>query len=422
MESVASERLSWADHGWLRMEAPENPMVITALVTFAEPFPPAALESLVRERLLPNARFRQRLAPATFLRGARWEEDPHLDLGGHLHHVALPHPGDDHELAGLVGDLMSTPLDPRRPLWQMHVVDGYAGGSALVVRLHHSIADGVALVGLLRSVAGAPPEAPRPGRPHALETHGVLAKAGRAAAAAGRLLLLPSDARTSLKGDLGTTKRAAVSPALKLATLKAAAGRHDAKVNDVFATLVAGGLRRYLCGRGQLASHLEVRAVVPVDLRREAQGPAGLALGNHFGLAFLGLPLWIEAPEQRLREIARRTRAFKRSAEPAVTFAILEAMALAAQPVDDLVISVFQAKATLVLTSVAGPSAPVSLADHPVRSMAFWAPQAGRLGLGVSILSYAGEARIGVAADAKLVAQPDEIVAGVDDELYSLLS
>jgi hypothetical protein len=123
------------------------------------------------------------------------------------------------------------------------------------------------------------------------------------------------------------------------------------------------------------------------------------------------------SPEERLREIARRTHMLKDSEEARVTFAILEGMALAPDSVDDLVVDVFEAKATLVLTSVPGPVAPVSLAGRRVRSMAFWAPQAGRLGLGMSVLSYAGEARVGVVSDARLVAEPREIVLGLEADL-----
>lgn len=414
---MQSEHLSPADHAWLRMDAPSNPMVITAVSTFAEPFPIDELEVFVRERLLPNVRFRQRLAPATRLRGTRWEWDRDFDLRGHVHHVALPRPGDDRALAEMVADLMSTPLDPRRPLWHAHLVDSYEGGSAIIFRLHHAIADGFALVELLRSLSSTPsPPEERPrragvhARPH-------LAEVVPAALSVGRLLLLGPDPRTPLKGKLGATKRVAWSSAMPLPMLKELAHRRDATVSDVFAAVVAGGLRRYLEARVTVGRHLEVRAVVPVNLRGEAEAST---LGNRFGLAFLALPLGIESPEERLREIVRRTRALKSSAEPLATFAVLESMALATPGIDDLVVALFQSKATLVLSSLVGPSTSVSLAGRRVRSMVFFAPQAGGLGLGVSIFSYAGEARVGVASDANLVADPAELVGGLEMELAVL--
>jgi diacylglycerol O-acyltransferase / wax synthase len=411
---------SRADRAWLRMDAPSNPMVITAVMLFEEPLRYADLERHVVERLLPQTRFRQRLSSEN-PRTARWQIDPDFDLRGHLHHVALPSPADQGELERVIGELMSSPLDPRRPLWQFHLLDGYeGGGSALVFRIHHAVADGFALVGLLRSTTDAPDDAaahPHPS-PVARAAFGPVATAGHTAAALGRLLLLPDDPRTPLKGELGPTKCAAFTRPFSVPVLKAIAHRHGAKLNDVFAALVAGALHRYLAAHGPVPPGLEIRAVVPVNLRPE-DAPA--SLGNRFGLVFLDLPLGRRSPEQRLGEIAARTQKLKRGSEAPATFAALEGMGFATKRVDDLVIALFQAKATVVLTSLPGPSARVTLAGQEAQSLAFWAPQAGGLGLGLSFLSYAGEARVGVASDAKVVAHPDEIVRALEAE-YELVA
>lgn len=413
-----AEHLSLADHAWLRMDAPTNPMVVTAIVTFSEPFAMRDLEAFVEEHLLPNVRFRQRLVPGSRLRGARWETDRDFDLAGHLHHVALPSPGDDAALAALVGDLMSTPLDPARPRWHVHLVDGYGGGNALVFRLHHAIADGVALVNLLHAISGiAAPPIPAIAVHQGARGRHRLANALPFAESIGRLMVLRADPRTALKGELGKNKRAAWSSAMSVPALKAVAHHHEATVNDLFASLVAGGLRRYLVRRDTVRDGLEVRAVVPVNLRSE-QDAGGL--GNRFGLAFLGLPLGIGSPAARLREIARRTRALKAGPEAAATFAVLEGMALATPGIDDLVVDIFQAKATLVLSSVKGPTSPVCIGGRRAQSMAFFAPQAGGLALGVSLLSYAGEARVGIASDARVIGQPAEIAADIEAELAEL--
>lgn len=413
-----AEHLSLADHAWLRMDSPTNPMVITALVTFAERLPMRDLEAFVERRLLPNVRFRQRLVPGSGLHGDRWEWDRDFDLAGHLHHVAVPPPGDDAALAGLIGDIMSTSLDAARPRWHVHLVDGHAGGSALLFRLHHAIADGVALVKLLHAVSGmaAPPPAAIPVHDGGHGGHR-LANVLPFAESIARLLLMRPDPPTVLKGELGKNKRAGWSAAIPVPAIKAIARQHGATLNDVFASLVAGGLRRYVAERDTVRDDLEVRAVVPVNLRNDVDG-AGL--GNRFGLAFLGLPLGIGSPVARLHEIVRRTRALKAGPEAAATFAVLEGMALATPGMDDLVVDVFQAKATLVLSSVKGPTSPVSIAGRRVQSMAFFGPQAGGLALGVSLLSYADEARIGIASDARVIAHPDEIAAAIELELAAL--
>ncbi len=408
-------RLSRADAAWLRMEAPTNPMVITALLLFAEPLPMAVLEAFATARVLGAERFGRRLVPGNGRR-ARWEPDADFAVRRHLHHVALPHPGDERQLEDLVSDLMSSPLDTRKPPWEMHLIDGFLGGSAVVVRLHHSIADGVALVRLMQGGADAKaPSAAVPARDGVPE--GALVRGGRAAVTLAHLLALPGEPATSLKGPLGAAKRGAWSRPLPLRDFKEIAARHGVKVGDVFATIVAGGLRRYLDARRELASGLEVRAVVPVNLRRD--GEPG-SLGNRFGLAFLSLPLGLVSPDARLDEVARRTRAIKTSGEALVTYGVLESMALVSPAVDELVIRVFEAKATLVMTTVPGPRAPISIGGRRLQGVAFWAPQAGRLGLGVSMLSYAGDVRIGVASDVKLVAEPAELVGDIETELTVL--
>jgi WS/DGAT/MGAT family acyltransferase len=435
--SLEVEPLSPADRAWLRMDRPDNPMVITALLTFDEPLGRADLERLIEERLLLLPRFRQRLAAGDHGSVRRWELDADFDLRGHLRHVALPSGDDNHELQTMVSDCMSTPLDVRRPLWQFHLVDGYLGGSAVICRMHHALADGVALVRLLRSLTE--PEGASswkaPARPSTLEAarhqlaqqarevaahprHVVeLAQRGAAGAMAlGRLLALSREPATSLKGPLGANKRAAWSHPIELAQLKDLAHRHNAKVNDVLATLVGGAVRRYLRNRGERGS-AEVRAAMPVNLRNAGPEPA---LGNRFGLVFLGLPIELESPVDRLHEVARRTRALKVSGEASATFGVLCGMAFGSDAVDDMIVDLFEAKATLVLTSVVGPEKPVSIFGRRVSSIAFWVPQAGRLGLGVSMFSYAGKVHIATASDAKRIATPSEFVQAIEADLVAL--
>jgi len=103
------------------------------------------VKAVYRERLAPFARFRQRVVERGFpIATPHWQDVPHFEIGQNLHHVALPAPYDLAALTALIEDLASTPLDRERPLWQVHVIDGVARGSALVMRFHHCIADGTA--------------------------------------------------------------------------------------------------------------------------------------------------------------------------------------------------------------------------------------------------------------------------------------
>src|SRR5690606_18770927 len=130
-----------------------------------EPLEMAGLKQVVEERLLTYRRFRQRVVQPA-LQPAYWEDDPTFDLNAHIHRVALPSPGDQEALQDLINDLMSSPLDFSKPLWHAHLVENYGHGCALVMRLHHCIADGIALMRVLLNFTDEKPG----GQPAADET------------------------------------------------------------------------------------------------------------------------------------------------------------------------------------------------------------------------------------------------------------
>ena len=147
---MARERMSGVDTAWLRMDSAGNLMMIVGVWVFDAPIDVDALRGRLSERLLRFDRFRQKVdVDAT---GHWWTDDEHFDLDHHLQLLHLPAPGSDDQLKHLVGQLASEPLDPARPLWQFHLVHGYNGTSALVARIHHCIADGIALIGVTMSL------------------------------------------------------------------------------------------------------------------------------------------------------------------------------------------------------------------------------------------------------------------------------
>jgi diacylglycerol O-acyltransferase len=431
------------------MEDPTNLMMVTGVLIFEERLDPDQLRAIVEERLLAFPRFKQRVEEAPLGVGPPWwVSDRHFDLGAHLHRVAPPEPGDKGALEALVSDLMSTPLDFTKPLWQVHLVD-YGAGSVVVARIHHCIADGIALIQVLLSLTdttaepsprglegsdGGDEPADRPAAPVgsaigrlAVAGVGLLRDPSRAlgaaavgAAAAGTLAqitMLPPDPQTPLKGPLGTSKRAAWSEPISLAEVKAAGARHGATINDVLVAATAGALRRYLIDRGEDVGELEIRVAVPVNLR--AHDRAG-DLGNQFGLVFLPLPIGIADARQRLAEVKRRMDDLKVSLQPAVAMGALSLIGYAPGAVQPLAVQFFGSKATAVLTNVPGPREQLYLAGKPLRRAIFWVPQSGRLGLGISILSYNKEVLIGVASDAGLVPDPDRIISEFHADLAEL--
>jgi WS/DGAT/MGAT family acyltransferase len=233
----------------------------------------------------------------------------------------------------------------------------------------------------------------------------------------GLLTFRPPDPKTAYKGKLGLAKRAAWSETISVEDVKVVGRALGCTVNDVLLTAMAGGLRRYLASHGGAPPGLNFRAAMPVNLRpleRMAD------LGNQFGLVFLSIPVGIEDPVERLAELKRRSSKLKRSLEPLVVLWILKTMGSLPVWVHNLVVRIFAAKTTAVMTNVPGPRKPLYLAGRKIRDIFFWVPQSGRVGLGISIFSYAGQVRLGVGTDAGLVPDPQVLVDGFHDEFEAL--
>jgi diacylglycerol O-acyltransferase / wax synthase len=457
---MAGVALAKVDTAWLRMEDPTNLMMITGVMVFGAPIEFERLRATIESGLLCFDRFRQRaVEPLTPLGHYAWQEDPDLDIDYHLQRATLPAPGDQAALQELASLLSSRQLDLGRPLWQIHLVGPCGPGCALIVRLHHSLADGIALVHVLLSLADRQADSPWPRHkaaaavPHrhhplravtgparrtlragwrlggGLLREGArlsgdpsyaldLARLGaRGATALGRLLFIPPDPRTALKGKLQVSKQVAWSQPLPVVDVKAVGRSLGGTINDVLLTATTGALRRYLQDRDQPVEGLKIRAVVPVDLR-----PPGTEsdLGNRFGLVFLPLPVGIAEPAARLQELRRRMDKLKGSLEAPVAFGILYSIGALPQFAQDVVVDIFGTKATAVVTNVIGPREKIYLAGAPLEALMFWVPQSGKLGLGVSILSYAGRVWLGVITDAGLVPDPEAIIDGFHHEFAEL--
>lgn len=450
------EPMANVDCAWLRMDDPTNLMMITGVLVFAEPLTIDQIKQVVTERLLPFNRFRQRATlPHASIGSPYWEDDPHLDLDEQIRRATLPPPGDQAALQELVSQLMSVPLNPARPPWQYHLVEDYQGGSALIVRLHHCIADGIELTKVLLNMTdttregGTAVNAPQPARSRrpkrgrvarALQTarhlsdelvHDALVRVrepgkvidlARLGAGGilrlGQILVRLPDPHTAFKGALGVDKRAAWSRNLPLSEVKAVCSVTGGTINDVLLTAVAGGLRHYLLQRGQPVDGLSFHAVVPVNLR-PLDGP--ITLGNKFGLVFLKLPLGIADPVERLEAVKRHMDALKNSPEAPAIFGLLNVVGRGPVELENLLVTIFGSKATGVMTNVPGPRQQLYIAGSPLSDIMFWVPQSGRLGLGVSIISYNGQVLVGVATDAGLVPDPETIVAGFERSFAEMM-
>ncbi len=455
MNAMPTERepLSHIDAAWLRMDRPSNLMMICGMLTFEERLDLRRVKEVIATRMLCFHRFRQRVVEHGG--DAWWETDAGFDLDWHVRHIALPR--GPHALEDAVSDLVSTPLDRSKPMWQFHLIDDLHGGSALVLRIHHCYADGFALIHVLSCMTDADPQ-----QPHAAaddvdagdarraawerilgpvsETVGDALRTAQALAGAGQQWLsdplrylrtgadlardmaviatMTPDSHTRFKGELGVMKRAAWAQPLSLFEVKAVAEAFGCSVNDVLLACVTGALRGYLLARGDTIDGVDMRALVPVNMR--APGPL-TALGNHFGLVFLDLPIGVEDMTARVFEVKKRMDALKHSQQPTVALGILMSMGMVPEGLKERVLETLAANASAVITNVRGTSDARYFAGRRIARQVFWVPQSGGIGMGISILSYDGKVDFGVITDVRRVPDPQAIVSRFAAEFEALL-
>jgi WS/DGAT/MGAT family acyltransferase len=460
MSRSRREKISPVDTAWLRMDRPSNLMMICGVLLFRERVAFERLRSVVGERWLRFRRFHQR--PVQELGVASWETTADFDIDDHVVQVALPGRAGKRELQALVSRLACTPLDPSRPLWQYHFVENYRGGSALIARVHHCYADGIALVQVLLSMTDSGPDGPpamtapptakarRDADDPLSELSGPIsgvmkmalrfgstliekgaevwlepAKAvelaeqgGALTAEIAKLALMGEDSPTRFKGEPGIGKRVAWAEPIPLDEVKAVGKALGASVNDVLLSCVAGALRGYLDAKGDPTDGVMIRALVPVNLRPPEKA---YRLGNRFGVVFLDLPIGIENPVERLYAVRANMGTLKGSLQPVLTLGLLAAAGAGPKLLQDQLVTVLARNATAVMTNVPGPQQPLYMAGARVERFMFWVPQSGDIGMGVSILSYNGEVQFGLITDRKLCPDPEHVISRFRPEFEKLV-
>jgi len=465
-----AETMTNADNFWLCMDEPTNLMIITAFMEFEEPVNFKRLYATIESRLASFKRFRKRVVrPVSGVGVPNWEIDKNYDLRSHLQRVALPAPGDKAELQEMISNLMTTPLDPNKPLWQVHLIENYGKGCVVFFRIHHCIADGIALVHVMLSTADTEPDAPWPQyQPekqrdsnslksffpvgniistitktiNTTKNYGakLLEEGEKTISDPSRLkkiantttglasdivsiltkhTIIPSDPKTPFKGKLGVRKRVAWTEPMSLDKIKTV-GRaiSTATLNDVLIATVTGAMRRYLKTRNTPVNELDLRVTVPVNIRKKG---TEFELGNRFSLVFLALPVYIDDPVLRLKEVKRRMDHLKKSPDAFINFGLLNAMGLLPANISKRMAHLFGNKASGVLTNVPGPKQPLYFAGKKINNIMFWVPRSGMVGLGISIFSYDGKVTVGIASDEGLMPDPEVLLEGFEEEFNHLL-
>lgn len=461
-----SERMSKVDTAWLRMDTQANLMMIVGVWSIRPGIKLAALRERVAERLLQYPRFRQKVVEDGLM-GSQWVLDKDFDIARHVAaEVPLPLRGqsNDEVLRERVAELCSEPLDPAHPLWQMQLIEDMGdGSSALICRIHHCIADGIALIAVMLSITDggkAPPQRKaaaqepqeadwlldaflRPMTNMTIKAIGMtgkgvakgvdiamsgatpmdssleMARMGyQAVSDVAAFALMSDDSPTRLKGKPGTKKTVAWDDSLALDEVKAVGKALGASINDVLLACAAGAIGKYLADRGEDPAGKEIRAMVPVNLRPLEQA---WQLGNRFGLVPLVLPIGIANPVERLFAVRARMSELKGSFQPVMAFGLLSVAGLLIKPVQHAMLNLFAKKATAVMTNVPGPAEALKFCGSTVEKVMFWVPQSGDIGMGVSILTYAGRVQFGLITDAGLCPDPEAIIANFAPEFEKLL-
>jgi WS/DGAT/MGAT family acyltransferase len=216
----------------------------------------------------------------------------------------------------------------------------------------------------------------------------------------------------------GGAKRVAWASPLPLDEVKTLGRALGASVNDVLLACAAGALRAYLRAMGDPTDGVMIRALVPVNLRPAEQA---YRLGNRFGLVFLELPVGVENPVERLYAVRAHMDTLKGSQQPILALGLLAAMGAGPRILQEALLAVLARNASAVMTNVPGPAQPLYLAGSRIDSLMFWVPQAGDIGMGVSILSYGGRVQFGVATDRKLCPDPARIAEGFAEQFEQLV-
>jgi hypothetical protein len=402
---TGSERFTGADTAWLRMETPESPMVITAVLELGSPILVEEVRAVLVERLLPHARFRSRIVARG---GSRpwWDPDPAFTIERHVHPVVV----SSHDLPQLVADLAGSRVPRGRPPWEIHVVERYGDGAVIVCSLHHSIADGISLMEVLLSLCDGPDDRPA-ATIGATRTSRMLGFPGALA----RLALRPPDPPTPLRSALTGEKRVAWATVGSVERIGAIAAARGVSINDVLLASVGGALRHHLDSAGSVPRR-DLKALVPFNVRSGVKAD----LGNRFGMVLPVLGVNQPGPDLRLRRVHAAMGRIKDGAEGPAAFALISAMGFSGAAVQQAIVWFFARKASAVITNVAGPRSGLTFAGRRIDRIVFWVPQAGGIGLGISLLSYAGEVTVGVLADTGVLADPEVIVEGVEREFVAL--
>ncbi|OCC13875.1 putative diacylglycerol O-acyltransferase tgs1 [Streptomyces sp. PTY087I2] len=447
---LSTELLAPLDLAFWHLESDAHPMHLGALAVFA-PAPgvgPGRILDLLGTRAAAIPRLRMCVRDVLLpVGGKAWTVDKDFDVHRHVERVDVT---DGDFMAGatrLAGELMERPLGRGLPPWRMYLLRGADGGPfAVLVKLHHALADGMRAVaigaGIFDEIAavtsarttarGRTAVPPRSWLPDPREMAGMaLGRIGEVGRALGVGASVVRAGRLDLWGPSALT--APSSGTRRLATADLDAGdlqrirrAEGGTANDILLAVVAGALRRWMAERGESLPAADPRALVPVSRRRPG-GPA--ASGNRLSAYLLGLPVTAADPRRRLRAV-RTAMDRNKAAGPLKGAGAVAVLADQLPPLAHRFGAPLAANAARMLfdvlvTSVPLPRSALSLGGCPLTALYPMAPLARGQSLAVALSTYGGRVHVGLVADGKALPDLDRLAAAVEDEfteLYALVT
>ena len=452
-----TQRLTAADASFLYLEGPQTPLHIGSASPLDGHLSREELIDHLGRRIHRIPRYRQRAMFDPFNVGhPTWEDDPTFDLGNHVEEVDLPEGADEATLFASIARIFAPQLRRDRPLWKMVLVQGLPGGRSAVMSLvHHCMVDGVSGIELLNTVADVqrdvPKEEPAPYHPRALadpmerardawfDTVRQMADANsdtlrrafdpetqmremqtisRAMASAAPVFMQPAPA-TPFNRPVGPGRSYSMLP-MSFAELRGVRSVLGGTINDVVLSTLAGGLGAYLRSVGQETNGVELRVMVPVNVRSDADKDA---LGNQVSMFLVPIPVGLTDAVERHKALMATMSGLK-EANQAGGFAMMSRMQDQVPPILQAMAGMMsppvQPLFNIVCTNVPGPQVPLYLAGRKMEGLWPLLPLSMGLGLGVALTSYNGVLYWGVGADPALVPDVSQVVACISAAFEAL--
>ncbi len=450
------DHLSALDAGFLQAEDsdPNVSLAIGGISVLEGPVPDfGELVRTLTDRLGQVPRLRQVLHTHRLdMEAPEFEDRPGLDLSHQIKHAALPAPGDDATLFRLAADIIERRLDREHPLWECWVIEGLSDGRwALLMKVHHCVADGVSATRVLTGMSdngdaastfatdiGSTHEQQRPAVPFGISLnplHWGRAAWGLSTAAAGLTTqavkgtaeilsgLLSPAAQTSLLGPVSTMRRYHATHA-SLADIHDVCRAFDVTLNDVALTAITAGFRAVLLSRGEKPSHASLRTLVPVSMRDNTDPTTLNTPDNRVSVMLPLLPVDRANPLDQLRIVHRRMTKAKSSGQKQAGNSAMGAAGAVPFPLTAWTVRTLtrlpQRGIVTLATNVPGPRQTLTVLGRNVIRMYPIPPIALQLRTGIGMLSYGDDFTFGVVGDYDSAPDLDVLTDGIEKSIARL--